>query len=357
MDDLQIHLASDLSSFVAGLTEPAADLWLASAYASLGGLQAFAPAIARARRCQATLGVAPATDPAAVRALQRSGVDLRLVQGAEGSIFHPKCYLSRCDDGRVRAAVGSANLTEGGLGRNAELLLVLAGPEDHPLLSELIGYQQEHHAGGAPVTPELLRHLEAIHAAHAQVAAALDLPPPAAPSQQLGAWFWRECFRRYVAENPLSASYKLVILDLLLATEHGQLPLPELTHRFAAFYRLLAQAGLPPERWTGPKPPLLAGAAAMREPQVRQVLLAEPRRALGHPGIVLFEPGEAPTLARIGRRYWLALSAEDVAEARGKLRARLRRYYAERVGVRADVVPALEAAASAALHALPPLPE
>jgi len=61
------------------------------------------------------------------------------VAGGTGSTFHPKAYLAAAA-GKVRAMVGSANLTGGALKRNEELSIFFEGTRDEGVAAQLLAW-------------------------------------------------------------------------------------------------------------------------------------------------------------------------------------------------------------------------
>lgn len=88
-----------------------------------------------ARRGRSRMVVTTAFDPdggSALAVAAECGVALRTLNPGSGATYHPKVYLGR-DGPRIRAVVGSANLT-GGLATNVEAAMFLQGTsEDEPL--------------------------------------------------------------------------------------------------------------------------------------------------------------------------------------------------------------------------------
>ena len=117
-----------------------------------------------------------------------AGLAVRVLNPARGT-FHPKLYVARHGD-RLRAAVGSANLTSG-LVANVEAVAVLSGPADAPPLARLWEVAEswwEHHealawapdrvrAPAEQLDPRLLDSIRALVAADPEIRTLRDGRP------------------------------------------------------------------------------------------------------------------------------------------------------------------------------------
>lgn len=92
------------------------------------------PTDGRRTRLLATTAFGTTTAQGLALAQQR-GVEVRILNPAGGSTYHPKVYLGRHGK-QTRAVVGSANLT-GGLATNIESVVGLAGESKHQQLGAL----------------------------------------------------------------------------------------------------------------------------------------------------------------------------------------------------------------------------
>lgn len=371
MDGLQVQLTHHLGELNLLAGAGYRKLWLCSAYLSRDGVTAIADLLAAAPTIESIFGAGHLTDPAALRSLQGYGSAIRLVpHDPGGAEFHPKCYLGRRRDGQAWAAVGSANLTGGGAGGNVELLATVTGPGDHPFFADLTDWLEEMRSCALPLTPDLLAAVEHMHAAHRATAReqAVGADPAAAREQLTGALsagdaplvtarelvqrLHRQVLLQYVRTTKVFASYKLVILGLLLRTRHGRLSLSECARRFHAFYLALAAAGQQPERGTGHPPPDMLHPQRLDQETVERLLLKKPRRAFHNTGRVVVFTGTPPgTEVAVPRPLWVATSPALRRVAFAAVVERLAAYYLRHTGTARAVRAALDAAAGEDLEA------
>jgi hypothetical protein len=295
-----------------GPGEPLAECWISSAYTSLKGARALKPLIADSRDKHAILGCNPQTEVTALQVLQDWGVAVQIMPDPPNGIFHLKCLYARGEDGRAWVLAGSANLTEGGLSRNIEAGFKVEGLATQPAIREARKFFDDLAEAAAPLTPDLLLHFKEVQK---ELRAAMRQAAPAAMGSALGMDSSQALlltpagrhlvqqvdvnrFHHYIANTKMEASYKMVILPLLLQAPEGRLRLVDLARKFAGFYRLLALGGHEPER----------GRMAMRRvhelglKQVMETLKGAPREALSRLGIVLYDGGQVEIIGRSGRR-------------------------------------------------------
>lgn len=366
MDGLAVQLTHHLGelNLLAGAGHT--KLWLCSAYLSRDGVTAIADLLAAAPTIESVLGAGHLTDPAALRSLQgyRSAIHL-VPHDPGGAEFHPKCYLGRRRDGQAWAAVGSANLTGGGAGGNVELLATVTGPGDHPFFADLTDWLEEMRSCALPLTPDLLAAVEQMHGAHRAAAReqAAGADPAAVREQLTGALsaggtplvtarelvqrLHRQVLLQYVRTTKVFASYKLVILGLLLRTRHGRLSLSECARRFHTFYLALAAAGQQPERGTGHPPPDMLHPQRLDQEAVERLLMKEPRRAFHNTGRVVFTGTPPRAEVAVPRPLWVATSPTLRQVAFAVVVERLEQYYLSHTGTARAVRAALDAAAGA----------
>jgi HKD family nuclease len=102
-----------------------------------------------------------------------------------GDLFHPKVYLFR-NGARVRAVVGSPNLTFGAMNRNVEASVLIDGTDSDPALAELCSFVTGAWHDAADITPEFLysyRHQWAAkQAAREELTRFVDVRPPKLPN-------------------------------------------------------------------------------------------------------------------------------------------------------------------------------
>lgn len=101
-----------------------------------------------------TFGLAFAqTDPDLVDAMVgRKGC--RVVTSFPKGTYHPKVYAFQTGD-RVEAVLGSANFTQGGLGRNHEASVLISGTTRDALLADLLAFTARSAKLGKPVSRDL----------------------------------------------------------------------------------------------------------------------------------------------------------------------------------------------------------
>ncbi len=129
------------------LVSSANDLRVAVAFLSSSGLKAIQPALdsllQSGGQAEFLIGFEPGvTEPTALRTLAdavRKTDSLRLYCYSElrrQRLFHPKLYLAR-GNSEVMAAVGSSNLTSGGLTKNIEMNFVMRLDAEEEIVSDL----------------------------------------------------------------------------------------------------------------------------------------------------------------------------------------------------------------------------
>jgi hypothetical protein len=109
---------------------------LCSAFVRRAGVHLVQPqleALADRGRFVATSTFGGESTQTALAAIDSTGVRVRIANPSRGT-FHPKVYVARRGD-RIRALVGSANLT-GGLITNVEAAVLLDGSIDEPVLRD-----------------------------------------------------------------------------------------------------------------------------------------------------------------------------------------------------------------------------
>ena len=338
---MEAGFVRDLSTVLTA-GEPLAECWFSSAYTSLKGARSLRRLVTASQESHAILGCNAQTEGAALELLQNWGVEVQIMPDPPDGIFHPKCLYAQTRSGEAWVVAGSANLTEGGLRRNIEAGIQVTGPATLPVIRDARRFFADLHEAAAPLTPDLLSHYKAVQqevqaalrqAASTSMGHALGLDP----SQALlltpaGRGLVRELdasrFHHYITITKMEASYKMVMLPLLLQAPDGRLDLLELARMFAGFYRLLALGGYQPER----------GRITMRRvselplTKVVETLKGAPREALSRPGIVLYEGGSV----LINRQVWAAMSPADRERARGLAVGRLAGYYREHLGFETD---------------------
>ena len=103
----------------------------------------------------------------------------RVVTKFPSGTYHPKVYAFRSDD-RVDAIVGSANFTQGGLGRNHEVSILITGSIEDSFLTEILDFTARSAQLGEKVTQELATRYRLSHRL-----AAKKLKPPRDPLAEL----------------------------------------------------------------------------------------------------------------------------------------------------------------------------
>lgn len=107
------------------------------------------------------------------RALERvSDLKAAKVMPPTGDLFHPKVYLFR-NGQRIRAVVGSPNLTHGAMTRNIEASVLLDGTDDDKALTDLCRFVEGAWNGAEDITPAFLYRYH--HQFAAKAAAREDL--------------------------------------------------------------------------------------------------------------------------------------------------------------------------------------
>jgi hypothetical protein len=339
---MQVDFVRDLGAVLTA-GEPLAECWVSSAYTSLKGAKSLKPLITASREKHAILGCNPQTEGKALELLQDWGVTVQIMPDPPHGIFHPKCFYARGEGDRAWVVSGSANLTEGGLSRNIEAGIRVEAPVSAKVIKETRKFFGDLAEAAAPLTPDLLSHFKEVQK---EVQAALRQVAPAAMGMDLGmdsrqaylltpaAWqglsqrVEATRFPHYIAETQMVASYKMVVLALLLQAPEGRLGVVELARRFAGFYRLLELGGFAAER----HPMVMGRIREIGMEQVLKTLKDEPRKALTRPGVVVWE-GEQ---VEISRPIWAAMTPGQRMEARGLAVRRLEEYYLQYLRFAAD---------------------
>lgn len=110
---------------------------IAVAFLKMSGLNLFFSSIEKALKRGATVQIAAGldftqTDPQALKKLKRLSVtypafELFISNPNRATVFHPKVYFFKLDEGTAAAIVGSANFTNGGFVQNEEASIFLEG--------------------------------------------------------------------------------------------------------------------------------------------------------------------------------------------------------------------------------------
>ena len=139
------NASSDMLTALSGGIERSSEIKMAVAFVSSSGLRKLQPTIESAIERGATfeflIGLDLLTsEPKAVQHLfdmsvQHDNLYLYCFASTQlASVYHPKLYLLR-QDREATSIIGSSNLTEGGLSRNAEVNVVLTGSVDEEAIS------------------------------------------------------------------------------------------------------------------------------------------------------------------------------------------------------------------------------
>ncbi len=321
---------------------PVKDLWISAAYTSVQGARALRRLITSSRSSHAILGCNAQTEWQALARLEEWGVQVQLMPDPRGGIFHPKCIYAEGEDGRAWVVAGSANLTAGGFGRNIEAGLKVSGPASLKVIRQAREFFAELAESAAPLTPALLEQFKhaqeeirqtAAAAEHASMTQMVGLDPgqvmhltPAGRALVVNVTV--HGFFHYITSTRMEASYKMVILALLLQIDTGQLDLIRLACRFAGFYGLLAARSLPPER-PGIK---MQQVRSLTLKAVQDVLRGAPREALTRSGAVQY----TRSYVEVNRQIWAGLNPGDRERARQLATDRLSGYYRDHFGYAAD---------------------
>lgn len=331
--DLGLLLATD---------RPLKELWVSSAYTTLKGIGVLRNLVAVSDAKRAILGCNVQTEWKALRKLDEWGVQVQIMPDPPDGIYHPKCLFADPGDGTAWVIAGSANLTEGGLRQNIEAGVRIMGPVSIPAIREARRFFEDLTEAAAPLTPELLEHYRE---AQEEIRGTKIRETPTSMASLVGldrgqAIMLTPAGRRlmqnidvgrflhYIRHTKMEASYKMVILPLVLQSEAGRLGILDLARQFSSFYQLLASAGHLPER----------GRMVMREiqgmslPRVISTLKGAPREALSRPGIVLY----SKETVEISPKVWDAMSPAHRETARHLAISRLRGYYREHLGYDED---------------------
>ncbi|HYF76069.1 MAG TPA: phospholipase D family protein [Symbiobacteriaceae bacterium] len=338
---MQVDFVRDLGGALS-IDQPLEEMWLCSAYTSARGARSLKKLITASQEKHAILGCNAQTEGRALEVLQEWGVEVQIMPDPPGGIFHPKCLYARKADGQAWVVAGSANMTEGGFRQNIEAGIKVMGPTTLAVVRDARRFFEDMHEAAAPLTPDLLRQFKAVQeevrAALRQVASAtmgavlgLDasqalLLTPAGRGLIHDVDVLR--FHHYIRVTKMEASYKMVILPLLLQAPEGRLEMLDLARMFAGFYRLLVMAGRVPER----SPMKMRDVAALPIEQVVKTLKGAPKEALSRPGIAVYQGSGVA----INRQIWDAMTEGDREGARGLAVERLAGYYREHLGYVAD---------------------
>jgi len=190
--------------------------------------------------------------------------------------------------------------------------LVLSGPVGAPPLQELMDLVAEISSDAARVQlPEppgagVAGDPTADYVPQRQEERSATQPPDSCSSQ-----FSPVSLCDYVTKTHLFASYKLVVLAMLVRAPSGGMPLSECARRFHSFYLHLYQKNLQPERATGNPPPLLLHPERLTTGQVGEILLKEPKRAFRTRDVVVFRPDQGGYRVFISRLVWGGSGKEE----------------------------------------------
>lgn len=326
-------------------------VWLCSAYLSVSGLEFLAPLLDTATKVYGVFGAGPLTEPRAIRLLLQRNADIRLFPHSVDSEFHAKCYLGLVGNGEAWTAVGSANLTGRGARGNVELLATMTGPVDAPLFVDLLAWLQELHSCALVPTDGLLESLQYLHEEYRgvtkviqqvnnQLAATVTRTGGISLQgvEQFQARLHSEMLLTYIRSTQLFASYKLVILGLLLASPDGRLTLSECAQSFHKFYLRLEVSGTLPERRTGHPPPHMLSPRNLSTTDVEALILKEPKRAFRNSnGIVIYGKTASGQYIAIARSLWATLEHESRRAALDAVLDRLGDYYRRHGGSPSNV--------------------
>jgi hypothetical protein len=217
-------------------------------------------------------------------------------------------------------------------------MAMVTGPVDHAFFGDLTEWLQEIRSFSLDLSPEILQFVSQAHQAYQAVAASVEanvtLPPRAFSGlKRLSDRVHQEALLTYIKTTRLFASYKLVMLALLLHAPHGRLHLSECARRFHHFYLELDEAGVQPERSTGNPPPRMLTPRLCSPPDVERLLLDAPREAFANTGgIVVYTSTKDGFTVSIARPLWRAMAPNSTAKAFAALLDRLEEYYQSHVG-------------------------
>lgn len=349
------HHLGDLNRFARGKTR---EFWFYAAYVTWKEVAAVRDLIASAEKVHGIFGACPLTDPEALRELQQRGAVVGLIRLCPGTELQPEWYMGIGADGQAWAALGSANLTGRGAGADVELLVTVTGSQDHPFMADLRDWLQEVERFSAPLTSDLLQALHQVQRAHALAAPATD-PDQAdmlnvlaesgsearqeqaetmprsltATAAELARRLHEEALVHYIRTTRLFASYKLVVLGLLLQAPDGRLTLSECARRFHRFYLTLQAAGQQPERASGSLPPAMLHPERLTQAEVESLLLQEPRQAFHRSGrVVVFHNDGQGWEVFIARPLWVATAGSGRERTLAAVLERLEAYYLTHTG-------------------------
>lgn len=360
MEELHVRLILDVEHLNEWAVAPGEVLWLCSPYLTTAGLTALRHLLERAQRTKGLFPASPLIEPEALRALQRLGSDVSLVPQTPESQPLPTCLLSQTSEGQAWAAFGPVLVTPGRKDPIGGLSVAINGVASHPFFADLREWLEETRYHALPLTPELLAGLVNAHPSGVIDPStgwgALEPHLPQALQQQ-GARLMSlresltgsrsDALLNYVSTTKVFASYKLVILGLLLKSSHGRLSLDECARRFHSFYLSLEAVGAQPERQTGSLLPAMLHPSRLSTLQVVRLLMGEPRKAFQRTGrVVIFREDPTGGDVFVARSLWLASTPHSRQLAFAKVVERLETYYLGHAGSAAAVKPALEAACS-----------
>ena len=256
------------------LAEGSAGAALAAPYFAAYGAELVNDLVRDGKHVQLLIGLNAATSPSALGDLPHESPELAVRYLTRR--FHAKVFLF--DDA---AAVGSSNLTSGGLLSNREAVVCLDRPEDSEAVDEIRALFTELWDAGSVLTPEVVKSFAEVHRTLATSSDELDerveeavgkAEPPNVdvdsrrrPKQRL----FLEDLRREVYEQYLPAFTEVAdVLDAhgLRRVELGHLGLAHETNRFLNYVRLTHAGG---EAWQ---------SAPLRSPDERRRMVVR----LGH---------------------------------------------------------------------------
>ena len=316
-------------------------LWVSSAYTTTAGVKMLAPLIRTSREARAVLGYNAQTDWRALAQLTGLGVQVQIAPDPPGGIFHPKCLYAEAEAGTGWVLAGSGNLTRGGKEANVEAGLLVSGPRSLRALRDAHHFFVELTEVAVPLSEHLLGAIRTAQAERQQVAVSTearlphlpDLDPllllPLLPAQQrIRSSLAAQSLHHYIAHTPMNASYKMVIIGLLLLAPPGAVPIEAFARRFFQFYCLLRVQG-----WEAEQAGMgMARAPQMAPKEVLYYLRGAPREAFAGKGIVLYGRDSielSPTI-------WAATAGHEREQLLQMAVDRLQQYYALHLGYQAD---------------------
>lgn len=145
---------------------------------------------------------------------QQNSCEVRIWSCSQHGDFHAKLYLWQMHDGSGVAWVGSANLTDGGLQKEGELLLEIRGRWDSPTLRRLRHSFEREWRRGEPLTQEIVRdYKESVRQAPGANAEG-EPPGPEGGVQELNAKsrvFVAAVTRRFLEDSPVDQEVRKLL--------------------------------------------------------------------------------------------------------------------------------------------------